>query len=275
MRAFREELGAVSTRLLTSRLSSFSLEKIVARDDLTEIVCILDRSGSMDEIKDDAIGGFNSFLEEQRKVPGEAGVTLMLFDNEFMMAYDGQALADVPALTETTYVPRGSTALYDAIGRTVNHVEARIRSMSEDDKPSKVLVVILTDGMENASKEFNKGRVQKIIKDHETKGWEFLYLKAGPDAFDEARMIGMSARNYANISASGAGLRAAYGGTSDIATAYRAGGQSAIKSMSLQASVDSASDNSETSVNAVLKKALGSAGLVKVEDSSNDNQEEK
>jgi hypothetical protein len=193
----------------------------------------------MDPIKDDAIGGFNSFLADQQKVPGDATLTMMLFDDQFMMVHEGLPLAEVPPLNATTFVPRGGTALNDAIGRTINEAEARIGKMDEADRPGKVLVMILTDGMENQSKEFDKGRIQKIIKDHEAKGWEFMYLKAGPDAFDEASAIGIGARNYANVSASAKGMQGAYGGVSNLVSAYRAGGQSAVQCMSLQENVDS------------------------------------
>ena len=226
------------------------------RDDLTEIICIVDRSGSMDVIKDDAIGGFNSFLEEQQKVPGDATLTLMLFDNEFLTVHDGLDLQQVPKLDRTTYVPRGGTALLDAIGQTLNAVEARIAGMDEDKRPGKVLVMILTDGEENSSREFDQGRIQKRIKDHEAEGWEFMYLKAGPDDFNQARGIGISAMRYANVGASAQGLRSAYGGTNAMAAAYRTGGSSAIKSMRLQDAVDAADlvsqvqDQAETTDNA-------------------------
>ena len=208
------------------------------RDDLTELICIVDRSGSMDSIRDDAIGGFNAFLEEQKKVPGDATLTLMLFDDQFLVAYNGVDIQAVPPLDETTFVPRGSTALHDAIGRTINEIEARLDKMPDADRPSKVLVLILTDGMENASKEFDKGRIQKVIKNHEAKGWEFIYLKAGPDSFEEAREIGISANRYANIQSSRRGVRSAFAASNVMAAAYREGAD--IQCMSMQSRVDSA-----------------------------------
>jgi len=203
--------------------------------DLTELICIIDRSGSMDGIRDDAIGGFNAFLEEQKKVPGDATLTLMLFDDEFLVVHSGTDIQQVPPLDDTTYVPRGSTALYDAIGRTINETEARLGQMPDADRPGKALVLILTDGKENASKEFDKGRIQKVLKDHEAKGWEFIYLKAGPDAFDEASGIGISRQHYATVGPTGKGLRSGYAGSNAMATGYRSGKD--IGCMSLQESV--------------------------------------
>ena len=208
------------------------------RDDLTEIIAIVDRSGSMDVLRDDAIGGFNAFLEEQKKVPGDATLTLMLFDDKFLVVHNGADIQQVPLLDETTFVPRGSTALHDAIGRTINETEARLGKMPDADRPGKVLVLILTDGHENSSKEFDKGRIQKVIKDHEAKGWEFIYLKAGPDSFEEARDIGISKGHYANVQATGRGTRSAFAGSNALAAAYRSGQD--VRCMSLQSNVDQA-----------------------------------
>jgi hypothetical protein len=212
----------------------------------------------MDTIRDDAIGGFNAFLEEQQQVPGEANLTMMLFDDQFLKVHEGTPIADVPKLDTTTFVPRGSTALLDAIGRTINETEARLDAMAEDDRPAKVLVMILTDGMENASQEFDKGRIQKVIKDHEAKGWEFMYLKAGADSFEEAGSIGIGSRNYANVGSSRKGMIGAYRAVSNMAARYRAGGQSAVVGMSLQAD---ANDNVQNLVPDVLKSARSSSML--------------
>ena len=221
----------------------------------------------MDAIRDDAIGGFNSFLKEQQQVPGDANMTMMLFDDQFLMVHQGLPLKDVPELDKTTFVPRGGTALLDAIGRTLNETEARLAAMADADRPSKVLVLVLTDGMENQSKEFDKGRIQKMIKDHEAKGWEFMYLKAGPDTFDQARDIGFSTANYANVGASGNGLLSAYGGINARTCSYRAGGQSALLGESLQSSVNAAaaqienqSGQSVTGSSVEIKADEGNAG---------------
>lgn len=227
------------------------------KNDKTEIICVLDRSGSMNGIRDDCIGGFNAFIAEQKQVPGETNVTVMQFDDEFTMTHVGTPLAEVPPLDETTFVPRGSTALLDAIGRTINETEARLGKMPDEEQPGLVLVLILTDGHENASKEFNKGQIDKMVKEHEAKGWEFMYLKAGPDSFAEAGAIGISARNYANVGASRKGMIGAFRAASNMAARYRAGGQSAVVSCSLQAD---ASDNSGQLTPEGLQGARGQSG---------------
>lgn len=206
------------------------------RANATEIICIVDRSGSMDSIRDDVIGGFNAFLTEQKKVPGDATLTLMLFDDQFLVVHNGIDIQQVTPLDETTYVPRGRTALYDAIGRTINETEARLGKLPDADRPGKALVLILTDGHENSSQEFDKGRIQKVIKDHEAKGWEFIYLKAGLDTFEEARDIGISKSHYANVGATRVGTLSAFAGSNLMATAYRGG--RGIRAMSVQSHVD-------------------------------------
>ncbi len=138
----------------------------MARKGLTEIVMVIDRSGSMATIKDDAIGGLNTFIEEQQKVKGEANLTTVLFDDEYILWHDGVDIKKVEPFTERTYVPRSMTALLDAIGKTANDVGERLRKTKEKDRPEKVLFVILTDGMENASKEFTKPQIVEIIDHH-------------------------------------------------------------------------------------------------------------
>ena len=123
---------------------------------LTEIVCIIDRSGSMGVIRDDAIGSFNTFLKDQQSLSGEALMTIVLFDDQYEIMHNGTRINYVPLLTKKTYVPRGTTALFDAIGRTINEVEDRINGIEDKrKKPDNVIVAVLTDGEENASTEFD------------------------------------------------------------------------------------------------------------------------
>lgn len=146
----------------------------------TLIVVVLDRSGSMDVICDDIAGGFNSFIEEQRKQPGECAVTLTQFDDKYEVVYNNKSIADVPKLAaHGNYVPRGNTALYDAVGRTINEVGAELNKLAEADRPGKLLFVIITDGQENASKEFAPSKVGEMIKHQQTVyQWQFTYLAA-------------------------------------------------------------------------------------------------
>lgn len=174
---------------------------------LTEIACVLDRSGSMESIREDAIGGFNSFLDSQKKQPGDARLTLVLFDNEYLVSENSTPLARVKPLDTTTYVPRGSTALYDAIGRTINEVGARLAATPEPDRPGKVIVAILTDGQENSSTEFTRETIAGMIS-HQQKAysWEFVFLAANQDAVTAAEAIAIKKADAFQFAADKAGM---------------------------------------------------------------------
>jgi hypothetical protein len=164
------------------------------KEGVTELVFVLDRSGSMELMRDEAIGGFNAFLEEQKKLPGEAKLTLALFDNQYDLVCNGKDIKCVEPLDEHTYVPRGTTALLDAIGRTVADVGRRLNDTPECDRPSKVLVAILTDGMENASNDYTKDKISEVISHQRGKySWEFMFLAANQDAIAEGTSLGISA----------------------------------------------------------------------------------
>jgi len=194
----------------------------MAKKDFAEIVCVIDRSGSMEAIRTDAIGGFNTFVEEQRKVPGEAAITFTQFDTEYEVVYTNKPLADVPALDASTYVPRGMTALLDAIGRTINDLGARLEKTDENDRPEKVIFIILTDGHENASHEFTRDKVFEMITHQKEKyGWEFIFLAAGQDAIATGMGLGIDAKDAVNFAATGKGVRAAYSSMSDMTASRR------------------------------------------------------
>jgi len=187
-----------------------------------EIVCIIDRSGSMSSIKDDAIGGFNQFIDEQKKIPGEATVTYTQFDTIYEIIYANKPINEVPELNAKTYVPRGMTALHDAVGRTIDEVGARLEKMSKNDRPDKVIIAILTDGHENSSKEYSHNRVQEMIKHQKEKySWEFIYLGASEDAFDVGISFGLDAKDIFRFAATGQGVRDAYGTMSQTVASYR------------------------------------------------------
>jgi Mg-chelatase subunit ChlD len=191
----------------------------------TEILVITDRSGSMSTIANDVIGGYNKFISDQRKVAGEARVTYTQFDNQYEVVYQDRALADVPLLSHETFKPRGGTALLDAIGRTLNDQGRRI---SHDAWAELVIVVIITDGEENASREFSRTQIQTMIKHAEDHGWSFVYLGANQDAFSVAQHLGIntsSARNYIEtFDANAAGTQAAYASMSINTVSLRSGG---------------------------------------------------
>lgn len=139
----------------------------------TEIIAILDRSGSMSSTVTEAIGGFNAFIAKQRTEPGEAKLSLVLFDNEYILAYAGKDMPLVDDLNKDTYVPRGATALNDAIGRTLHEQGERIKREAWADK---VIVCVVTDGFENASKEWTQDGVRALVKEKEALGWSFAFL---------------------------------------------------------------------------------------------------
>jgi len=156
----------------------------------TDITMVLDRSGSMQSIKDDTIGGFDAFTSEQRRLPGRCTVSLVQFDNVYEEVYTGRDLADVPGLT---LVPRGSTAMLDAIGRAVNATGARLAAMPEDARPGTVIVGIMTDGLENASREFTYPMVKALIEQQEqVYGWTFMYMGANQDAIEVGASLGVA-----------------------------------------------------------------------------------
>lgn len=187
-----------------------------------EIVLIIDKSGSMETIKDDAIGGFNSFLAQQKKIDRDANVTFVLFDDRYQTVHDGVNIQKMENLTEDTYIPSGRTALLDAVGVTIDRVGERLDALEESEKPENVIVFILTDGMENASSDYNRDRVKEMIELQSSKyGWEFIYGGANQDAFAEAGGLGIKAQNTFNFEATGEGTRMAYEESSNMVASFR------------------------------------------------------
>jgi len=157
---------------------------------LTDIVLVVDRSGSMISCKDDAQGGIKTFIEEQKKVEGDANFTLVQFDNEYDFIHKGIPIADVP---EYTLCPRGSTALLDAVGRAINETGERLSKISENNRPGCVVFVIVTDGCENASKEFTRDQIRKMITCQKDEyNWQFTFIGADDSTFAEAGSLGIS-----------------------------------------------------------------------------------
>ena len=169
------------------------------RENLTEVVFILDRSGSMSGLESDTIGGFNSMIAKQQKEEGEAIVSTVLFDDVTDVIHDRVAIGDVHKLTEEDYYVRGCTALLDAVGGAIHHIGNVHKYARDEDRPAKTLFVITTDGYENASKYYSFKDIKRMIKrQHEKYNWEFLFLGANIDAIEVAGNMGISRDRAAN-----------------------------------------------------------------------------
>lgn len=181
------------------------------RENSTEMVFVLDRSGSMSGLAADTIGGFNELIEKQKKIDGDAYVTTVLFDHEYEVLHDHVALGEVAPLTDKEYFARGSTALLDAVGRTIDSVGARLAAAPEEERPEHVVFVITTDGRENSSREYTAKQVREMVEHQQQKySWQFVFLGANMDAVSEARNLGISAKYAANFTPTGRGVNRMY-----------------------------------------------------------------
>lgn len=194
------------------------------KEDFTELVFVLDRSGSMAGLVSDTIGGFNALIEKQKREPGGCVVTTVLFDDQYELLHDRVPLERIPPITEREYYARGSTALLDAIGKTVAKTANAQRGIAEEERAGKVLFVIMTDGLENASREYSADRIRALIAaEQERSGWEFLFLGANMDAIQAAASVGIRADRAVTYRADQAGTRLSYDVLSDAVGSVRAG----------------------------------------------------
>lgn len=190
---------------------------------LTEIVFILDRSGSMAGLEDDTIGGFNAMIEKQKNEEGDAFVSTILFDNYIEVIHDRVDIRKVRPMTRRDYYVRGCTALLDAVGRTIRHIGNVHKYAREEDRPEKTLFVITTDGMENASREYSYERVRRMIEHEKEKyGWEFIFLGANIDAAREAARFGITEDRAVNYHADSVGTAVIYEAVSEAVCNVRA-----------------------------------------------------
>lgn len=190
---------------------------------MTELVFILDRSGSMNGLEKDTIGGFNAMIEKQKREAGQALVSTVLFDNESVVIHDRLPLDKVPPLTEREYCTRGCTALLDAVGGAIRHIGNIHKYARREDVPEKTLFIITTDGYENASKRYDYEKVRQMIQHEKEKyGWEFLFLGANIDAAAEAKRFGISADRAVNYKCDEAGTALNYEVISDAVCSVRA-----------------------------------------------------
>lgn len=192
------------------------------KNNLTEMVFILDRSGSMYGLEKDTIGGFNSMLGKQKNQDGDAFVTTVLFDHEYKIIHDRLSVKDVPEMTEKDYQVRGSTALVDAIGKTIHHISNIHKYARKKDVPENTIFVIITDGMENASREYTSDTVKKMVEhakaDH---GWEFIFLGANIDAVETAKHFGIESNRAVNYKCDSQGTAINYNVVSDAVSCCR------------------------------------------------------
>ncbi len=182
------------------------------KENLTELVFILDRSGSMQSLTDDTIGGFNSLIEKQRGEKGECFVSTVLFNNTSTVLYDRVPLDKIPAMTRKDYSAQGGTALIDAIGAAIRHIGNVHKYARSEDVPQNTLFVIITDGMENSSRHYTSDRVKQMIERQKSKyGWEFLFIGANIDAVETAQSFGISKECAVDYIADSEGTDVTYG----------------------------------------------------------------
>jgi len=211
----------------------------------SEIAFVLDRSGSMKSCQQAAIDGFNQFLTDQQKTDGLAKLTVVLFDDEYLVPISSIPVEEVVSLTDDTYQPRGCTALLDAIGQTIDNLGQRLAELAEKDRPGQVIVAILTDGLENASQRFTwKEIAGKIKHQTDTYKWIFLFLGANQDAIATAANLSIAANNAANYVADAAGSKAGQAAFSRKMSALR------------RASMDSASISERLDAEAPLTQIM-------------------
>jgi uncharacterized protein with von Willebrand factor type A (vWA) domain len=196
------------------------------KEKVTEIICVIDKSGSMDCVKDDVIGGFNNFIDEQKKLKDIANLTLTLFDTNYEIINKSKDIKTIDKLDNKTYCPGGCTALLDAVGKSIDEVSKGIELDKKGKVKQKILMVIATDGQENSSKEYKKQQIVDKIKEKKEQGWEFVFLGANETAFSEANNIGMSGcftQGYAT--GTSIGTQSLYRDMSNITSCYRSTGK--------------------------------------------------
>ena len=220
----------------------------------TEIIFIIDKSGSMAHLAGDTIGGFNGFIASQKALDGKATLTTVLFDTTWKMLHDGVNIQEVNPMTTADYSAYGGTAMLDAIGETINRVQDRHDELGSE-KPEKVLFVITTDGEENSSRKFNKAQIEKMIK-HQTNGhgWEFMFLGANMDSVQEAASLGINCDRAVTYDYSSMGTRAVYDTITTAACSLRCDSLdanfdlSSAYSMSVDGCANSCADDTTTTI---------------------------
>jgi len=208
------------------------------KDHFTRIAIILDRSGSMESCKESTVAGFNEFLRTQKELPGEAKVKLVQFDDQYETVFD-TSLKDCPELNQNTFVPRGSTALLDAQGRTIVELGEELAAPPEPERPSKVIVVTITDGLENASKNHSLQQISEMIREQRDKyNWDFVFLGANQDAITTAGAMHIPRGSSLSYGTSKAGIANSMAAASRYVAAYRSGLPAAFSQADRKSAMD-------------------------------------
>lgn len=194
----------------------------MTKENFTSINVIIDKSGSMQHLTHDTIGSFNSFLKDQKAVPGEAAFTLCTFNEDYRLVHDFVKLVGVPDLDATTYAPEGGTALLDAMGTTIDSVGRKLAAMPEEERPSKVIFLVITDGHENSSHRYSAEQIKSMVEHQkDVYSWEFVFMGANIDAIAAGTNLGISMQNTMNYTSDSRGTADLYGTISESMTSYR------------------------------------------------------
>lgn len=194
----------------------------MTKENFTSINVIVDASGSMAHLTHDTIGNFNTFLKEQKEFPGEAVFTLCTFNTDYRLPHDFVKIASVPDLDVKGYIPQGGTALLDAMGTTIDSVGRKLASLPEEERPSKVIFLIITDGHENSSKRYSSEQIKSMVEHQkDVYSWEFVFMGANIDAITTGTSLGISASNSVNYAATDIGTKALYRSISENMSTYR------------------------------------------------------
>jgi uncharacterized protein YegL len=199
----------------------------MTKENFTSINVIVDASGSMSHLTHDTIGNFNTFLKEQKEFPGEAAFTLCTFNTDYRLPHDFVKIASVPSLDAKTYIPQGGTALLDAMGTTIDSVGRKLAGLPEEERPSKVIFLIITDGHENASKRYSAEQIKTMVEHQkDVYSWEFVFMGANIDAIAAGTNLGISMQNTMNYAATAAGTADLYKSISSNMSGYRSSNSS-------------------------------------------------
>ena len=191
------------------------------KKNLTELVFIMDRSGSMSGLEKDCVGGFNSMIKKQKKEDGECLVSTVLFNNSDTILHDRVSLKDIKQMKEDDYVPSGCTALIDALGNSIKHISDVHRYIRKEDVPEHTIFVITTDGLENASKKYSSEEVKKMVEQKKEEGWEFIFLAANIDAVETAKRYGIEEDRAVNYVCDEVGTRKNYNALDKAIRSFR------------------------------------------------------